>query len=317
MLAPESAPNNWRNKLDKYCGTNYKEAKRKDEIGLWEENVITNLPFTNLQNPISAFGVLTDCGMNPDQFDFLTRVRALFPLGEGNCVINQQWLEDSMNNYSIPDKHESGVRSMGVDISGGLGRDFSTIAVRDGNKVIFLDEYQLNAPQLEDKIIEVYNKFGCEYCCVERDGIGKPIYDHLEYRNVINIIPINSGGGAGIEEPLTYDEEIKTKEAKELYNRKRDELWFNLRNLLNPFTNTFPILMPKHFKLKRHLMCATWKKGNTGKIQVSPKEEMRIKIKESPDLADAVIFAFADVGEIGNIMQYDCDLMTFKNSSWY
>ena len=208
MLAPESAPNNWRNKLDKYCGTNYKEAKRKDEIGLWEENVITNLPFTNLQNPISAFGVLTDCGMNPDQFDFLTRVRALFPLGEGNCVINQQWLEDSMNNYSIPDKHESGVRSMGVDISGGLGRDFSTIAVRDGNKVIFLDEYQLNAPQLEDKIIEVYNKFGCEYCCVERDGIGKPIYDHLEYRNVINIIPINSGGGAGIEEPLTYDEEI-------------------------------------------------------------------------------------------------------------
>lgn len=316
MLAPESAPNNWRNKLDKYCGTNYKEAKRKDEIGLWEENVITNLPFTNLQNPISAFGVLTDCGMNPDQFDFLTRVRALFPLGEGNCVINQQWLEDSMNNYSIPDKHESGVRSMGVDISGGLGRDFSTIAVRDGNKVIFLDEYQLNAPQLEDKIIEVYNKFGCEYCCVERDGIGKPIYDHLEYRNVINIIPINSGGGAGIEEPLTYDEEIKTKEAKELYNRKRDELWFNLRNLLNPFTNTFPILMPKHFKLKRHLMCATWKKGSTGKIQVSPKEEMRIKIKESPDLADAVIFAFADIGEIGSMMHYDCELMTFKNTGW-
>lgn len=316
MLAPESAPNNWRNKLDKYCGTNYKEAKRKDEIGLWEENVITNLPFTNLQNPISAFGVLTDCGMNPDQFDFLTRVRALFPLGEGNCVINQQWLEDSMNNYSIPDKHESGVRSMGVDISGGLGRDFSTIAVRDGNKVIFLDEYQLNAPQLEDKIIEVYNKFGCEYCCVERDGIGKPIYDHLEYRNVINIIPINSGGGAGIEEPLTYDEEIKTKEAKELYNRKRDELWFNLRNLLNPFTNTFPILMPKHFKLKRHLMCATWKKGSTGKIQVSPKEEMRIKIKESPDLADAVIFAFADIGEIGSMIHYDCELMTFKNTGW-
>lgn len=316
MLAPESAPNNWRNKLDKYCGTNYKEAKRKDEIGLWEENVITNLPFTNLQNPISAFGVLTDCGMNPDQFDFLTRVRALFPLGEGNRVINQQWLEDSMNNYSIPDKHESGVRSMGVDISGGLGRDFSTIAVRDGNKVIFLDEYQLNAPQLEDKIIEVYNKFGCEYCCVERDGIGKPIYDHLEYRNVINIIPINSGGGAGIEEPLTYDEEIKTKEAKELYNRKRDELWFNLRNLLNPFTNTFPILMPKHFKLKRHLMCATWKKGSTGKIQVSSKEEMRIKIKESPDLADAVMFAFADVGEIGSMMYYDCSLMTFKNAGW-
>lgn len=316
MLLPDSDPNNWRNKLDKYCNTNYKEAVRNDEVGMWENAVIESLPFPNLQNPISAFGILVDCGMNPDQFDFLTRVRALFPLGEGNCVINQQWLEDSMNNYENPEKHELGVISMGVDISGGLGRDFSTIAVRNGNKVIFLEEYQLNAPELENKIIEIYNKFGCEYCCVERDGIGKPIYDHLEYRNVINIIPINSGGGAGVENPMTYDEELKTKEAKELYNRKRDELWFNLRNLLNPYINKFPILLPLQFKLKRHLMCATWKKGNTGKIQVSPKDEMRIKIKESPDLADAVIFAFADVGEIVNMMYYDCSLMTFKNAGW-
>lgn len=316
MLLPESDPNNWRNKLDKYCGTNYKEAKRNDEIGIWEEQVITNLPFTNLQNPISAFGVLTDCGMNPDQFDFLTRVRALFPLGEGNCVINQQWLEDSMNNYNIPEKHESGVRSLGVDISGGLGRDFSTIAVRDGNKIIFLEEYQLNAPDLEEKIIEVYRDFGCEYCCVERDGIGKPIYDHIDAREVVNIIPINSGGGAGVEEPLSYEEEAKTKQMKELYYRKRDELWFNIRNLLNPYTNQFPILLPKHYKLKKHLMCATWKKGNTGKIQVSPKDEMRKKIKESPDLADAVIFAFADIGEAGLMSTFDCDLLTFRNTGW-
>ena len=316
MLLPETDPNNWRYKLDKYCGTNYKQAKFNDEVGMWEEQVITNLPFTNLQNPISAYGILVDCGMNPDQFDFLTRVRALFPTGEGNCVINQQWLEDSMNNYCIPEKHESGTRSMGVDISGGLGRDFSTIAVRDGNKIIFLEEYQLSAPEFEEEIVRVYNEFGCEYCCIERDGIGLPVVEHLEERDIINIIPINSGGGAGIDEPLTYDDEVKTKELKEMYYRKRDEMWFNLRNLLNPYKNTNSILLPKHYKLKRHLMCATWKKGNTGKIQVSPKDEMRIKIKESPDLADAVIFAFADIGEAGLMATYDCNFMTFKNTGW-
>jgi hypothetical protein len=316
MLLPESDPNNWRNKLDRYCGTNYKRALQADELGIWENTVIERLPFTNLVNPISAFNVLKACGMNPDQFDFLTRIRALFPIGDGNCVINQQWLEDSMDNYSNPEKHESGIRSMGVDISGGLGRDFSTIAIRDGNKVIFLEEYQLNAPDLEDKIIELYNEFGCEYCCVERDGVGKPIYDHLEDRGVINVVSINSGGGAGIEEPLSYEEEAKTKELKELYYRKRDELWFSLRNLLNPYINTMPILLPKHYKLKKHLMCATWKKGNTGKIQVLPKDEMRKKIKESPDLADAVIFAFADIGEAGLMATYDCNFMTFKNTGW-
>ena len=205
---------------------------------------------------------------------------------------------------------------MGVDISGGLGRDFSTIAVRDGNKVIYLEEYQLSAPEFEEEINRVYAEYGCEYCCIERDGIGLPVVEHLEERDIINIIPINSGGGAGIEDPLTYDDEIKSKELKELYYRKRDELWFNLRNLLNPYKNTNPILLPKHHKLKKHLMCATWKKGNTGKIQVSPKDEMRIKIKESPDLADAVIFAFADIGEAGLMANYDCDLMTFRNTSW-
>lgn len=316
MLRDEHDPEYWRNKLDRYCGTNYKLSLQKDEVGLWEEKVIKNLPFTNLQNPIAVFSILKDCGMNPDQFDYLTRVRALFPKGEGNCVINQQWLEDSMNNYDIPEKHNSGVRSMGVDISGGLGRDFSTIAVRDGNKVIYIEEYQMKAPEFEEEIIKIYQKYGCEYSCVERDGIGKPIYDHLEARDIINIIPINSGGGPGFADPLTYDEEVATKEAKELYNRKRDELWFNIRNLLNPYTNEYPLLLPRHYKLKRHLMCADWKKGQTGKIQVSPKEDMRKKIKESPDLADAVIFAFAPVGDVNSIATLDCDFFTLKNTSW-
>lgn len=314
LLLPETDPENWRYKLDKYCGTNYKQAKFNDELGLWEEEVILNLPYPNLVNPISAFGVLKDCGMNPDQFDFLTRIRALFPTGEGNCVINQQWLDRSMEEYSNPEKHEVGTRSMGVDVSGGLGRDFSTIAVRDGNKVIFLEEYQLKANELEDKIVEIYKEYGCEYCCIERDGIGKPIFDHLEYRDEINIIAINSGGSAGIAEPMSYDEEVETKLAKEMYNCKRDELWFNLRNLLNPYNQQFPILLPRHHKLKKHLMCATWVKKK--KIQVSPKEEMRKKIKESPDLADAVMFAFAPLGESDFSPNYDCELVTFKNTVW-
>ena len=316
MLLPDTDPNNWRRKLDKYCGTNYKRAVQNDELGLWEEQVITRLPYPNLQNPISAFGILADCGMNPDQYDFLTRVRALFPQGEGNCVINQQWLEDSMDNFSIPEKHISGVRGMGVDISSGLGRDFSTIAIRDGNKVIFLDEFQLSAPDLEQKIIELYQYYGCNFCNVERDGIGKPIYDHLAIQGMINVVPINSGGGVGVEEPMTYDEEARNKELKDLYNRKRDELWFNVRDLLNPHITENPILLPKNYKLKRHLMCATWKKGPTGKIQVCSKDDMRKKIKESPDMADAVLFAFADTGDYNNTELMDCSIFTYKNTSW-
>jgi hypothetical protein len=318
FLVPESDPTNWRNKLDKYCGTNYKHHLINDEIGLWEEEVISKLPYPNLVNPISAFGVLRDCGMNPNQFDFKTRILASFPDGEGNCVVNQQWLEQSMNNYDVPEKHQSGTVSMGVDISQGLGRDFSTICVRDGNKVLYLEEYQMSAPELEQEVQDVYKRYACEYCCVERDGVGKPIVDHLMLNENMIIVPINSGGGAGIPEPISYEEEVETKLAKEMYNCKRDELWFNLRNLLNPHNKESepPVLLPRNYKLKKHLMCATWVKKR--KIQVSPKDEMRKKIKESPDLADAVLFAFAPVGEIDIMPSLGCDELTFfKNTSWY
>ena len=316
FLVPEIDPNNWRNKLDKYCGTNYKQAKYNGEVGLWEREVIEKLPFRNLQNPIAVYYILADCGMNPDQFEFKTRVLAQFPLGEGNCVINQKWLEESMNNYSNPEKHQSGTVCMGVDISGGLGRDYSTIAVRDGNKVIYLEEYQMSAPELESEIVRVYGLYGCEYCCVERDGIGLPIVDHLSELEDINVIAINSGGGTGYAEPISYEEELHNQKVKELYNRKRDELWFNVRDLLNPHKNEFPIILPKHNKLKRHLMCATYSKGNTGKIQVSTKKEMKLKIKESPDLADAVLFSFAPLGENDLMSNYNLEFDTFKKNSW-
>lgn len=44
MLLPESDPSNWRNKLDKYCGTNYKLALQNDELGIWENEVLDKLP---------------------------------------------------------------------------------------------------------------------------------------------------------------------------------------------------------------------------------------------------------------------------------
>jgi len=43
---------------------------------------------------------------------------------------------------------------------------------------------------------------------------------------------------------------------------------------------------------------------------------MRKKIKESPDLADAVIFAFAPVSESYSDCSLAGGLWTFKNTGW-
>ena len=318
MLAPESAPNYWRKKLDKYCGTNYFKAKKNDEVGIWETEVLDRLPYTMI-NPISAYQILAKCGMNPESYEFLTRVLAEFPSEDCASVINMGDLETSMNNYNNPNFHISGVRSMGLDISGGTGRDYNVICIRDGNKVIYLERFNnLTAPEFEAKVVELYREYKCDYCNIERDGVGKPVYDHLCLVHDMVVNPVQSGGGAGLDKSLlsTFEEEEEDKVIKATYNRKRDELWFNMRKLLNKYTTDHPVLLPSNGKLKKHLLSATWKKNPTGKIQVLSKDDMRLKLKESPDLADAVLMAFAPVGDIESVASYDIGITTISNSRW-
>lgn len=321
MLAPEIAPNNWRKKLDKYCGTDYKRAVQTDSVDEWENEVKKKLPLAVITNPISVNQILDRCGRNPDQYEFKTRVLAEFPTGGGRSVIDAKMLDVSFTNYSEPECFEDdGITAMGVDISAGLGRDFSTICVRRGNKVIYLEEFQLKAPEFEQKIRETYQEYSCDYCNLERDGLGAIIYEHLIDFDDMIINPIVSGGSPGIQEPLNSEEEELNEQLKLQYHRQRDYLWFHLSDLLSPYWHNKhggkPILLPRNNKLKKQLLCATWKKSSTNKTQVESKEDIRKKLGTSTDLADAVIFAFADIGEAGLMAQYDCNFITFKNNSW-
>lgn len=321
MLAPETEPNNWRKKLDKYCGTNYKLALKNDAVDEWENEVKKKLPLAVITNPISVNQILDRCGRNPDQYEFKTRVLAEFPTGGGKSVIDAKLLDISFNNYDNPECFEDdGIVAMGVDISAGLGRDFSTICVRRGNKVIYLEEFQLKAPELERKIREVYQDYSCQYCNLERDGLGAIIYEHLmDYEDII-INPIVSGGAPGIPEPLSSEEDELNEQLKTQYHRQRDYLWFHLSEQLSPYWHNKhggkPVLLPRNNKLKKQLLSATWKKSSTNKTQVESKEEIRKKIGTSTDLADAIIFAFANVGEAGTMYNGNFNFMTFKNAGW-
>lgn len=322
MLAPEYEPNNWRKKLDKYCGTNYEKARLNDEVDLWENEVKKKLPLSVITNPISVYRILEGCGFNPKQYNFLTRVMAEFPSGGGSCVIDAKLLDESFNNYDNPECFEDdGIVAMGVDISAGLGRDFSTICIRRGNKVVYLEEFQEKAPVFEKIILDKYKEYGCSYCNLERDGMGAIVYEHLEEHDDIVINQIVSGGGPGIPNPINSEEHDLNEQLKMQFHRQRDYLWFHLNDLLSPYWHNKhggkPILLPKNNKLKKQLLSATWKKNTTNKTQVESKEDIRKKLGTSTDLADAVIFAFADVGEAGLYASCDCEFVSVKNLSWF
>lgn len=316
LLAEESAPNFWRKKLDKYTGLNYNDYVRTDDLAQWSKLSKKILPYTQLANPIEAYDLLKKCGMNPNHYEFLTRVLSKFPDGSGSNVFDMRHVETSMNNYHQDAFWSPGPRIMGVDVAGGVGRDKSAIAVRDGNKVIFTETYDCDTKELKKEIVRVYKEYNCERAHIERDGIGKPLFDLLEDEPEISVIAIIAGGSPGIEEPTTYEQEETNKQKIQMYNRKRDELWMNLADLISPITHDLPILLPPDDDLRRQMGCATYRKNDRAKIVVLPKEEMKKLLKKSPDKLDSILMAFADVGDIDVISIYGFNAFNVKSNSW-
>lgn len=307
----------WRNKVDRYCGTDYKTALKEDNVSKWEREVKLKLPFGKfLINPIEVENELIECGMNPDSYEFLTRVLAEFPKEDSASLFKHQDIEDSFNNYNNEKFHISGKRIMGIDVASGLGRDMSAISIVDGNKVIYLEQFNYNAIQLEDKVKELHEEYKPSQINIERDGVGKPIYDHLVEAH----LPVNaivSGSAPGIKDDYGFNIETN-KELKEQFQYKRDELWWNLRKQLSKYECQYdtPILLPPSEDLKVQLKSATYKPNARGRIQIASKDEMKKALKKSPDKLDAVLMAIAVTEELNPFENCSFFAVNVKNESW-
>ena len=75
----------------------------------------------------------------------------------------------------------------------------------------------------------------------------------------------------------------------------RAELWWNLRELLdpNPRVNPSPIALPPDDVLLADLTNVRYKFDSKGRIQLESKEEIKKRLGRSPDRGDAVVLAYA------------------------
>ena len=74
-----------------------------------------------------------------------------------------------------------------------------------------------------------------------------------------------------------------------LYNRLRDELWFNARD----WFDTMSVSMPRDEDLIDELANVKFTYTSLGKLQAESKEDMKKRGLKSPDLADAFCLTFA------------------------
>ncbi len=111
-------------------------------------------------------------------------------------------------------------------------------------------------------------------------GWGGSARDHLLTHNEVKAVPVVfSGEGPGIDPDTKFE-----------YFNLRAKMYWEFRCALDP-DNGEDIALPASDRLLAQLASATWK-PRSGKILIESKEDIKKRLKVSPDEADAVVMAW-------------------------
>ena len=297
---PTSDPGNWRNKLDRFAGTDYKKAKKLGTIGKWEDDVKESFkPFTGLQNPISVYDILIEDGRNIDSYEFRTRVLGEFPSSSSNSLYPDEWIQQSIINYNDDSLWLKGEICIGIDTAKGIeGKDLTAFTVSNGNKVLEIIEENIDTRGILNKTKYLWTLYGASVVKIEYQNSGLEL-SRLMKEDGINAIPVDVSSGVGFPKTNNYYLKQKTEELKKLYHVKRDELYCNIKNELNPNIKSDkpPLLLPPDRELIREMKAITYGKNHKQQIVVCKKDEVRARLggDKSPNRLDSLLMCRAEV----------------------
>ena len=212
---------------------------------------------------------------------YQVRVMSNFPQQGEDTLIPLLWIELAMERWE--ETQESEPVQLGVDVAA-YGSDKTVIAVRKGNKLMELNVYsQKNTRETTGLVIQHAKENNTKRIAVDEIGVGRGVVDSLEEEGYSDV-------GVNVAEKSTDAER---------YHNLRAELWWNLRELLNPEKE--PIALLPDDELLSELASVKYKVDARGAIQIESKEDMKKRLGHSPDRADAVVLAFSNTQHEGYI----------------
>lgn len=216
----------------------------------------------------------------------------------------------SLPNIAIPNKYviesvnldikESGEVIAGLDIADD-GEDKNAIVIRKGAKVIFIDEWSgLDTSQTTMRALEYCRTYGVKHLNYDSIGVGAGVRGTL---NMVGHDGINTNAISVAESPTNAAYGEKTR--KDTFRNLKAELWWLMRDRFAKTSKYISgedisedeiISIPNHGGLISELSQPLYFYNETGKIQIEPKKDMRKRGIKSPNIADALMLCFADVG---------------------
>jgi hypothetical protein len=196
-------------------------------------------------------------------------------------VIPTEWVEAAQARWKRPDKLAP-MDSLGVDVARG-GRDNTLIARRHGmwfdEALVYPGSQTPDGPTVAGLTIAAMRDQAVIH--IDVIGVGSSPYDFL-----------NDAGqqvvGVNVAESATSTD----KSGRLRFKNLRSELWWRLREALDPANNT-GIALPPDTRLLADLCAPTWElSGST--IYVASREQIMDKIGRSPDYGSAYVLALLD-----------------------
>lgn len=244
----------------------------------WQEKA-QDIPYPRLITPQWVSDRYKAWGENSSPYQ--VRVMGNFPQQGEDTLIPLLWIELAMERWE--DEPEEKPVQLGVDVAA-YGSDKTVIAVRKGQKLTELNVYsQKNTRETAGLVIHHASENDTRRIAVDEIGIGRGVVDSLEEDGFEDV-------GVNVAEKSSDPER---------YHNLRAELWWNLRELLNPEKE--PIALPADDELLSELASVKYKVDARGAIQIESKEEMKKRLGHSPDRADAVVLAFSNTQHEGYV----------------
>ena len=200
---------------------------------------------------------------------YQARVLGEFPTQEEDALISLTWVTEARERELEPE----GIPNVGCDIAR-FGTDDSSMIGRQGDVVLGAETWHGNDTMQTTGIIK-NRGFKAN---VDVIGVGAGVVDRLKEQE----FPVN---GINVGESAID---------KEHFANLRAELYWNLRERFkNGEIDLTRIDQIVYDRLSGELTSIKFKYTSKGQIQLEAKKDMKKRLGRSPDLADALVLAFA------------------------
>ena len=209
------------------------------------------------------------------------RVLGDFPSESEDTLISLKIIENAVEGKDeVPDAQDDQPVELGVDVAR-FGSDRTVICARQGDWVIEMESFtKKDTMETAGLVRQFVKRHSPSRVRVDAIGVGAGVVDRLKELGVPGVTGIN------VARRATNQEHFANLKA-ELYDGLRDRF------------QQGRVRIPNDQKLISELASIRYSFTSSGQIRIEDKDELRSRGKPSPDLADALMLAFAHTPRSG------------------